>query len=91
MQGFLGGQVLPLQHGQVYTNSRQPNHKCFTGEQTAPGVVQGEPQAKSAAQPVADIAAAAATATATAGKKPQATPAVRRIASEHNVSRKFVL
>ena len=59
--------------------------KCFPGEQTVPDVKQGEAQATPAAQPVTVAA------TVTAGKKPQATPAVRRIASEHNVSRDFVL
>ena len=46
--------------------------------------VQDEAQATPVAQPAPPPAAAA-------GKKPQATPAVRRIASEHNVSKNFVL
>ena len=47
---------------------------------------QSEAQATPVAQPEATV-----TATTIASKKPQATPAVRRIASEHNVSRSFVI
>ena len=55
----------------------------ITGGETVPNVAESEAQATTVAPP----ATAAATA---AGKRPQATPAVRRIASEHNVRRSFV-
>lgn len=52
------------------------------GEQSGPSVVQNEVQATTVAQPAIPPASATA---ATTSRKPQATPAVRRIASEHNV------
>ena len=55
---------------------------AFTGEQSGPSVVQNEVQATTVAQPAIPPAGATA---ATTSRKPQATPAVRRIASEHNV------
>ena len=61
---------------------------AFAGEQSGPSEVQSEVQTTTAAQPVTAPAPADATATTTS-RKPQATPAVRRIASEHNV-RKLV-
>ena len=50
---------------------------------------QVDPQPPKVSQPTAAAAAAAATAT-TISKKPLATPAVRRIASEHNVRNSVV-
>ena len=49
-------------------------------EETGSNAVQGNAQTTPAPQ-------SATVTIATAGKKPQATPAVRRIASEHNVRR----
>ena len=58
----------------------------ITGGETVPNVAESEAQATTVAPPATAAATDAVTAV---GKRPQATPAVRRIASEHNVRRIF--